>query len=73
MTEPATGWYCTGRGSHDYAIVSPGFLVWPPGRTGGPLPAVLRCPVCGLAKRLGWKARQRLAGSAEVDISTLPF
>jgi hypothetical protein len=37
------------------------------------MPAELRCPVCGLAKRIGYQARKRLAGLAEVDISALPF
>jgi hypothetical protein len=73
-----TGWYCTGRGSHDYAVVPPGFIVWPravPGVRSGPLPAVLRCPVCGLARRIGRRERKRLAesGRAEVDISALPY
>jgi hypothetical protein len=73
-----TGWYCTGRGSHDYTILSPGFIVWPPevpGVRSGPLPAVLRCPECGLPKRIGRRERKRLAesGRAEVDISMLPF
>jgi hypothetical protein len=35
----------------------------------------LRCPLCGLTKRIGYRARQRLtrAGLTEVDISALPF
>jgi hypothetical protein len=46
-----------------------------PAGHGGTVPAELRCPVCGLTKRIGYRARRRLAeaGAAEVDISKLPF
>jgi hypothetical protein len=76
MSKPATGWYCTGRAGqpHDYAVVSPGYTVWPPDVPGvrtGPLPAVLRCPQCGLTKQYGYRVRARLAeaGFVEWDIS----
>jgi hypothetical protein len=68
-----TGWYCTGRGTHDRipvtAITS---------RASGKrsLTVVTQCPACGLGpKTLGWRIRQQLAdaGLAEVDISALPF
>jgi hypothetical protein len=76
MSEPPIGWYCTGRDSHHYAIVSPGFIVWPlevPGVRTGPLPVVLRCPECGLTRRVGRRERKRLAGRGEADISTLGY
>jgi hypothetical protein len=41
----------------------------------GQRPGDLRCPVCGLTKRIGYRARQRIraAGLTQVDISALPF
>jgi hypothetical protein len=70
-----TGWYCTGRGSHDYAIPPMAYTKLRPEGQGGTMPAVLRCPVCGLTKKIGYKKRRQLAdaGLAEVDISALPF
>jgi hypothetical protein len=74
MSEP--GFTCTGRGTHDPAVPDgTGYAELRPGGQGGTLPPELRCPVCGLAKRVGYQARQRLAraGITEVDISALPF
>ena len=73
VTEPA--FTCTGRGTHDPAIPPPAYTKLRPGGQGGTAPAELRCPVCGLSKRIGYQARRRLAeaGFAEVDISALPF
>jgi hypothetical protein len=74
MREP--GFVCTGRGSHDPAVPEG---IWyakaRPAGQNGTVPADLRCPVCGLAKRIGYRARKRLAeaGITEVDISALPF
>jgi hypothetical protein len=60
-------------------------LTWLPGGGHGPVaylneltgqrPGELRCPVCGLTKRIGYHARQRIraAGLTRVDISALPF
>jgi hypothetical protein len=57
-------------------------LTWLPGGGHGPItnlerpgPALLRCPLCGLTKPVGYKTRQRIAaaGLTEVDISALPF
>lgn len=67
---------CTGRGSHDPAVPSGmQYAAVRPAGHGGTVPAELRCPVCGLTKRIGYRARRRLAeaGAAEVDISKLPF
>jgi hypothetical protein len=63
-----TRYTCTGRGSHD-PPADP--LRTVPGRVG----QELRCPVCGLTKRIGYRARQRIAatGLTVVDISALPF
>ena len=64
----SVAFYCTGRGSHGYAIPQPPYKQYQAAAT-------LRCPVCGLTKQLGYRARQKLedAGLAEVDISALPF
>ena len=73
--EPGVAFTCTGRGTHDPAIPPPAHKKLRPGEQGGTMPADLRCPVCGLTKRIGYQARRRLAaaGLAEVDISALPF
>ena len=73
-----TGWYCTGRGTHEYAIPDGiGFVVSPPPGSGhgGTMPVRLRCPECGLRKKLGYRVRRQIeeSGLAEVDISALPF
>jgi hypothetical protein len=80
MTGPGSGsepaFTCTGRGSHDSAVPSGlKYAMLRPGGQGGTVPAELRCPVCGLTKRVGYRARRRLAdaGITEVDISILPF
>jgi hypothetical protein len=72
VTGPA--FTCTGRGTHDPKVPDGiGYEKLRPAGQGGTMPAELRCPVCGLAKRIGYQARKRLAGLAEVDISALPF
>jgi hypothetical protein len=67
--EPAGGvsYFCTGRGTHTPVA----YLSRPTGQR----PGDLRCPICGLTKRIGYRARQRLraAGLTEADISALPF
>ena len=79
MTGPGSssepGFICTGRGSHDPAVPPVAYKRLRPGGHSGTVPAELRCPVCGLAKRIGYQARKRLAdaGLTEVDISALPF
>jgi hypothetical protein len=69
---------CTGHGGHDRAALDRVAVSFPvvPGRTNKPgVSFDLRCPVCGLAKLIGYRVQQRLtdAGLAEVDISALPF
>lgn len=56
--------FCTGRGGH--APVSTQPVPGEPSR---------RCPLCGLTKRIGYRARKRIrdAGLTQVDISALPF
>jgi hypothetical protein len=75
--EPALAFTCTGRGTHDPAVPENVAVSFPavPGRHGGNVGTDLRCPVCGLARRIGYRARRKLAaaGLAEVDISRLPF
>jgi hypothetical protein len=58
---------CTGRGDH----APVGGL----GKLTGQRPGELRCPLCGLTKRIGYRARQRIraAGLTQVDVSALPF
>lgn len=76
MAETVTGFTCTGRGTHDPAVPAGiGFAKLRPEGQGGTVPPELRCPVCGLAKRVGYRARRKLdaAGIAEADISLLPF
>jgi len=70
------GFTCTGRGTHDPVVPDGiGHARLRPAGQGGTVPAELRCPVCGLTKRIGYQARRRLAeaGITEVDISLLPF
>jgi hypothetical protein len=59
-----TVYHCSGRGSHV-----------PVTNLERPGPAILRCPLCGLAKPVGYETRKRIAaaGLTEVDISALPF
>ena len=56
--------FCTGRGGHAPVMTDPA-----PGEPGR------RCPVCGIIRRIGYRARKRIAeaGLTEVDISALPF
>ena len=74
-------YYCTG-GAGTVAEIAPAGLTWLP--DGGharvtnlerPGPAILRCPLCGLSKPLGYKRRRAIrdAGLTEVDISRPPF
>ena len=78
MTDsPGPVFTCTGRGAHDPAAAQQVAVSFPalPGRRGGTVPVDLRCPVCGLSKRIGYRARQRIAAArlTEADISRLPF
>ena len=71
-----TAFTCTGRGTHEPAVPGGiGYAELRPRGQGGTVPPELRCPVCGLSKRIGYRVRQRLAetGISEADISLLPF
>jgi hypothetical protein len=76
-----TVYYCTG-GAGTVAETAPTGLIWLPGGGHAPVtverglgPALLRCPVCGVTKPVGYKRRRAIrdAGLTEVDISALPF
>jgi hypothetical protein len=59
-------YFCSGRGGHVPVTLN--------GLT-GQRPGELRCPLCGLTKRIGYRARKliRDAGLTQADISALPF
>jgi hypothetical protein len=74
-------YYCTG-GAGTAAETALDGLTWLPG--GGhvpvtslekPGPAILRCPLCGLSRPVGYKRRRAIrdAGITEADISRPPF
>ena len=80
MAEAVTGitFTCGGRKDdrHDPPVPVAYVTLRPPGSgQRGTMPAELRCPMCGTAKRLGYRVLRRLtdAGLAEVDITALPF
>jgi hypothetical protein len=74
-------YYCTG-GAGTVAGTAPAGLTWLPDGGHAPVtnlerpgPAILRCPLCGLAQPVGYKRRKLIAeaGLTEVDISRPPF
>ncbi len=78
-----TVYYCTGGAgkARAEAECAQTGLTWLPDGGHGPVAhldrdgGLLRCPVCGLAKPVGYKMRKRIreARLTEVDISALPF
>jgi hypothetical protein len=74
-------YFCT-AGAGPVAGTAPAGLTWLPDGghvpftvEPGPGPGLLRCPLCGLTRPVGYKRRRAIAaaGLAEADISRPPF